>query len=129
MTRGFPDSLSLKARRSAAERLGRQAEDQVAALLHRSGYKILAQRLKTAAGEIDLVAANARLLLFIEVKARASFTDASYALLPAQQTRLLRAAEAALASHPSWARPATRFDVALVAAGEVKLIEAARWQS
>lgn len=116
-----------KARRRVAERTGRQAEDEVAALLQRQGYEVLARRLQTGAGEVDLIVANARLLIFVEVKARTNFADASYALLPRQQARLLRAAEIVLAQHEAWVRPEMRFDVALVAQGDIRVIENALW--
>ncbi|MCB5944938.1 YraN family protein [Acidocella sp. KAb 2-4] len=111
------------ARRRAAQALGCGAEDLVAERLVAKGYQILARRLRTKAGEIDLVAANAGRLLFVEVKARASFTEAAYAVSARQQARLLAAAELALALHPDWAREETRFDVALIAAGGVEMIE------
>lgn len=117
----------VKARRRVAERLGRQAEDDVAGLFCRQGYELLACRLKTGVGEIDLVVATSRVLVFVEVKARSNFMDASHALLPRQQARLLRAADVALALHESWVRPEIRFDVALVAQGDIKIIENAIW--
>ncbi len=83
---------------------------------------MLAQRLRTGAGEIDLVVANAEKLIFIEVKSRKSFADAAYAVLPRQQARLLEAAGAALAAHADWERPETRFDVALVCGGQIRHI-------
>jgi len=113
---------SSQIRRRAAECLGRGAEDLVAALWEDEGYKILARRLRTGAGEIDLVMANEGQLIFVEVKARENFTAAAYAISPRQQVRLLEAASLALANHPQWARLATRFDVALVCHGRVKHI-------
>ena len=118
-----------KAKRRRAEHLGRQAEDEVAALFQGRGYEVLARRLKTGAGEIDLVVANARCLVFVEVKARTNFADASYAVVPRQQARLLRAANVALASHAAWARPETRFDIALITPGGIDIIENALWLS
>lgn len=122
-------SPSSKARGREADLLGRQAEEKVATLLKQRGYEILAQRLQTGAGEIDLVVRNARSLVFVEVKARKNLTDASYALLPRQQARLLRAAEAAMAHHAEWARPETRFDIALMAQDDITIIENALWLS
>lgn len=110
-------------RRRAAQALGRGAEDLVAEKLAASGYTILAQRLRTKAGEIDLIAANARRLLFIEVKARPSLAEAAYAVSARQQARLLEAASVALAMHPEWAREETRFDAALVAGGALRVIK------
>ena len=100
----------------------------MARLLQRRGYEILASRLKTSAGEIDLVAATKRCLVFVEVKARSNFADAAYALLPRQRARLLRAGDAALACNPGWSRPELRFDVALVAGDEIEIIENAFWR-
>lgn len=121
-------AVPARAKRCVAEQLGRQAEAAVAELLRGRGYEILASRLKTSAGEIDLVMANRRCLVFVEVKARTNAADAAYALLPRQQARLLRAAQLALACHADWARPEMRFDVALVAQDDIQIIENALWQ-
>jgi len=109
--------------RAAAESRGRAAEDVVAAGWQSQGFNILARRLRTGAGEIDLVVADEQRLVFIEVKTRKSFTEAAYAVMPRQQARLLEAAGAALAAHQDWQRPETRFDVALVCGGTVQHIE------
>jgi putative endonuclease len=107
----------------AAELLGRKAEDAVALKLQAEGFRVLAQRLRTGAGEIDLVVADAETLLFVEVKARNSLAEAAYAVAPRQQARLLEAASLALALHEDWARPAIRFDVALVYRDTIEIIE------
>lgn len=117
-----------RARRRAAEILGRGAEDAVALRLEGQGFTVLARRLRTGAGEIDLVVADEGRLVFVEVKARASFAAAAHAVSARQQARLLEAASAALAQHPAWARAEIRFDVALVAGGAVEiLVDAIRY--
>lgn len=83
----------------------------------------MAQRLRTPAGEIDLVVADAETLVFVEVKARRCLSDAAYAVLPRQQMRLLNAAESAMAAYPDWCRPSARFDVALVSGGMIEQIK------
>jgi putative endonuclease len=108
--------------RRLAEKRGRLAEDSVAAIWRSQGYSVLAQRLRTKSGEIDLVVADPRTLVFVEVKARNSFAEAAYAVQPRQQARLLEAASAALAEHAEWQRPDTRFDVALVCGGAVRQV-------
>ncbi len=110
-------------KRRAAENLGRIAEDEVALFWQGKGFAILAQRLRTGAGEIDLVVANAGVLVFVEVKARKTMAEAAYAVSPRQQARLLEAASLALATHEDWDRPSVRFDVALVYAGGIEHIE------
>jgi putative endonuclease len=112
----------VESNRRQAEARGRQAEDSVAAIWRSRGYDVLAQRLRTQSGEIDLVVANPSTLIFVEVKARQSFSQAAYAVQPRQQSRLLEAASAALAEHAEWHRPDTRFDVALVCNGAIRHI-------
>jgi putative endonuclease len=110
-------------KRRIAEDLGRNAEAKVASAWQNKGFTILAQRLRTGAGEIDLVVANQDMLVFVEVKARRSLSEAAYSVSPRQQLRLLGAASAALATHGDWERRSIRFDVALVAPGIVQHIE------
>jgi putative endonuclease len=109
--------------RRNSELQGRQAEDFVAAVWASRGFSILGQRVRTPAGELDLIVADAETLIFVEVKARRSFTEAAYAVVPNQQKRLLAAADSAMASNPDWCRPAARFDVALVSGGAIQFIE------
>ena len=102
---------------------GVAAEDAACAALTRDGFAILGRRARTPAGEIDIIAATADLLVFVEVKRRATLAGAAASLGPRQMARLLGAAECLLATHPDWAREAMRFDVLLVdAAGQVRRI-------
>ena len=111
------------AARRRADHLGRDAEAAVAQQWQNRGFAVLARRVRTGAGEIDLVVADAGTLVFLEVKTRATLSQAAYAVQPRQQQRLLQAAEAALALHAEWLRPAMRFDVALVCGGAIVHIE------
>lgn len=84
----------------------------------------MARRLRTKAGEIDLVAERGGLLAIVEVKARPTLAGAAGSLGLKQRARLLAAAEIALAEHPDWGKNGVRFDVLLVdAAGSVRRIE------
>lgn len=93
---------------------GHAAEGEVAARLEAEGWSVLARNLRTPAGEIDLIACRGDVLIFVEVKLRPTHYDAAFAFTLRQQRRLLRAAEAALALHPHWARTRMRFDVFLI---------------
>jgi putative endonuclease len=87
------------------------------------GWVILARRLRTAAGEIDIIAERAGLLAFIEVKSRPTLAGAAYSLGARQRARLIAAGEVVLAGNPSWGKAGVRFDVMLVdAAGQVRRI-------
>jgi putative endonuclease len=106
---------SPRAERGArAERAGRAAEDAACAALLAEGWTLLARRLRTEAGEIDLIAEREGMLAFIEVKSRASLAEAAFSLTPRQRLRLLAAAEIVLAERPGWGRAGVRFDVILV---------------
>ena len=101
--------------RVAAFRTGVSAESRAAAYLMAKGYRILAKRFRTPYGEIDLVARKRNLLVFIEVKARASLDEAAYAVTLRQQARIINAAQAWLMTHPEHAELELRFDAILIA--------------
>ena len=82
----------------------------------------MAQRLRTKAGEIDLIVADPSTLVFVEVKSRGSFALGAHSVLPRQQSRLFQAADSVLADHDEWSRPNIRFDVALVCDGAIEHI-------
>jgi putative endonuclease len=100
--------------RKAADARGRQAERRAAEALRAEGWQVLAERVRTPAGELDLVAEREGLLAFVEVKARATLGEAAFALGPAQRRRLAGAAEAWMASNPGHGAEGVRFDVLLV---------------
>lgn len=53
----------------ARQRLGRRAEDLVAARLERSGWRLVGRNVRLPSGELDIVALDASTLVFVEVKA------------------------------------------------------------
>jgi putative endonuclease len=101
--------------RVAAFAFGLSAESRAAAFLIAKGYRILARRFRSRAGEIDIVARRRNTLIFVEVKARERLDDAAEAVLPRQQRRIVAAAEIWLAMHPDLADCEMRFDAMLVA--------------
>lgn len=106
-----------------AQQRGLTAEAAACAALDADGWTVLARRLRTAAGEVDLVAERDGLLALVEVKSRPTLAMAAAALGPPQRARLLAAAEIILADHPDWGRAGTRFDVMLVdQAGHVRRV-------
>ena len=103
----------------AAFRVGISAESRAAALLVAKGFRILARRWRSPAGEIDIVARRKQLLIFVEVKARADFDAAAESISPRQQRRIAAAAEAWLAAFGSGSLRDFRFDVILVVPGKM----------
>ena len=70
-------------------------------------------------GEIDIIACRRRLLIFVEVKARASFDDAAWSVTDRQRTRIAAAAEAWLSHQGYHPFRDMRFDAVLVAPGRI----------
>jgi len=102
---------------------GISAEAAAGIALEREGWVVLGRRIRTVAGEIDLLAEQAGVLAIIEVKARPRLADAAAAVSPRQRARLLAAAEIVLAEHPEWGAAGVRIDVLAVdAAGRVRRI-------
>ncbi len=82
--------------RRAADARGRAAEDAAAAWLEARGWTILARRVRTKAGEVDLVARLGATVAFVEVKARATAAELDFALDEHRLARVAAAAESLL---------------------------------
>jgi len=54
------------------QRIGKWGEDAVAAYMAERGYEIIARKARTPYGEIDIIAKQANVYIFVEVKARTS---------------------------------------------------------
>lgn len=101
--------------RRRAYRFGARAETAASLRLLLKGYRILARRYRTPAGEIDLIVKRGNLIAFVEVKARRSVADAAEALTPRAEQRIVTAADLWLARHPAATGLMMRFDLVLVA--------------
>jgi putative endonuclease len=112
-----PGSEGPRPERQVAFRLGLSAESRAAAFLVAKGFRILARRWRSPVGEIDIVARRRRLLVFVEVKARASLDEAAECVTRRQKRRIAAAADAWLAVHPDHPVHDVRFDAMLVAPG------------
>jgi putative endonuclease len=99
--------------RRQRERWGRRAESIAAVWLVAKGYRLLARRVQTPGGEIDLVMRNRDTLVFVEVKARATLDSGLAALHPAAERRC-RAAARWLAPRFGWPGVAVRHDAMLI---------------
>ena len=105
--------------RRAAETRGRRAETIAAWYLRLKGYRVLARRYRTPAGEIDLIVRRGRVIVFVEVKHRPSEDAALGAVTPAARRRIARAAGLWLGAHPAAAGLDQRFDLVIAAPGRL----------
>ena len=100
--------------RRAAESRGREGEARAAWFLRAKGWRILDQRVRTPAGEVDLVARRGKLIAFVEVKTRKSAAELDFAI---DEYRLARVAAAAEMLAPRYLQQGDdmRVDVVLIA--------------
>ena len=105
--------------RVAAFGLGISAESRAAAYLVAKGFRILSRRWKSPLGELDIVARRRKLLIFVEVKARATLDAAAESIDTRTQRRIASAAEAWRATYPQPNVTDMRFDAMLVAPGKI----------
>ncbi len=100
--------------RAEAEARGRRGETLAAWFLRAKGWMILARRVKTPLGEVDLIARRGRTVIFVEVKWRARAADLALAI---DERRLIRVARAAEVLAARYARPddTLRIDALLLA--------------
>jgi len=103
--------------RKKAEKRGRSGEALAALLLRCKGYRILGRRVRTRAGELDLVAVSpSGIVCFVEVKTRPQDLLAAESVGLRQRARIVRAAELYLKGKPA---KGVRFDVVTVVPGRL----------
>ena len=107
------------ARRRMFERSGRRAETAAALWLQLKGYRILERRARTPLGEIDLVAARGKMLVFVEVKSRPSFEAALEAVTPELRRRVEQAARIWVSRRRKMQDWLWRFDIMLLSPGRL----------
>ncbi|RFM28610.1 YraN family protein [Deminuibacter soli] len=84
--------------------IGHQGEVLAAAYLQQHGYTILAKNWRYRFWEVDLIAAKAKLLHFVEVKTRTNtrFGYPEESITPAKMECMKKAAEQYQLLHPQW---------------------------
>lgn len=101
--------------KSLNKSFGQKGEEAAAALLKKRGYKILETNFRAPRGEIDIIAEQGGILVFMEVKARSGtrFGSPFDAVDARKQKKIIGAAEAYLAMRKITGK-IIRFDVAAV---------------
>ena len=112
-------------RRTPAQAAGGGAEDHAARFLADRGLTILARNYRTRFGEIDLIAADGDVLVFVEVRLRVSdaFGGAASSVTRAKQRRIESAARHYLSRLRR--EPPCRFDVITLDGGRPTWLRAA----
>lgn len=104
------------AARTPKQRAGDAAEAAAAKHLIASGLRIVARNARYRDGEVDLVAREREVLVFVEVRMRGSlrFGGAAVSVNSLKQKRIARAAQQWLFGEYGERWPACRFDVVTV---------------
>lgn len=91
--------------------LGRFGEAAAVEFLRKKGFELLGMNYRTRLGEVDIIAADKRYVIFAEVKLRRSsdFAQAREFVTPAKQRRVISAAQSWLQARGERRQP--RFDV------------------
>ncbi len=103
-----------------SDSLGNRGEVAAARFLERLGYRILERQLRNHFGELDLVALNGDVVVFVEVKTRTTLLAGhpTEAVTATKQRKITRSALAYL-KRRGWLGRRVRFDViAIVWSGE-----------
>lgn len=120
----MPGNELRKWRGFAANQNGLAAEASVERHYARAGCNIAARRWRGRYGEIDLIAREGDLLVFVEVKSAATHDRALTRLLPRQIRRIEAAVAEFLEGEPRGGLTEIRFDLALVDSyGRVAVLE------
>lgn len=95
---------------------GKDAEHFAVAYLRRRGYRILETNVRFVGGEIDVVADDHGVLVFVEVRARRAglFGAAEESISPTKRRRIVQAAEMYLQRHEEAAARPSRIDVVAI---------------
>lgn len=103
---------------------GREAEADVERWLRQKGWQILEKNYRTPLGEVDLIAADGKTTVFVEVRCRGrnALQRAASTVSPAKQRRLVRTALSYLKRTGTLHTPEIRFDVVAVDGGRLELI-------
>ncbi len=101
-------------KRRRAFRKGHWAEMLAAWYLRLKCYRILHRRFKAKTGEIDLIAKRGKLIVFVEVKARADKSSAVNAVTFDNQMRISDAADIWISARPDANQLSFRFDIIAV---------------
>lgn len=117
--------MNAEGRRTAAQQSGEAGERVAECLLVKNGLRIVARNYRTRMGEIDLVAQDGDVLVFVEVRLRAGdrFGGAAASVGYAKQRRLAAAAQLYLARFGR--APRCRFDVVTLDEGEPRWLRGA----
>jgi putative endonuclease len=97
-------------------RLGKEGENRAVEALQAAGMSVIARNFRSRGGEIDIIALDGEILVFIEVKAYSKFglESLAYSISPKKQRRIIETAKYFLSINRQYYGRAIRFDVVFI---------------
>ncbi|GMO41290.1 MAG: YraN family protein [Termitinemataceae bacterium] len=106
---------------------GVEGENLAVGFLQKSGYVILGRNYRSFRGEIDIIALDGDVLVFIEVKAWSSYSieNLQYSINKKKCKKIIETAKYFLQNHRKYIESNIRFDVVFVGTPNITHIKAA----
>ena len=95
---------------------GKEGEEKAAAALKDAGMQIIAQNVHSREGEVDIIALDGEIIVFVEVKSWSVFgmEDLQYGLDAKKQRKIIKTAKYFLSKNRQYSNMSIRFDVVFV---------------
>ncbi|MDX8381006.1 MAG: YraN family protein [Ghiorsea sp.] len=104
---------------------GKLAEDKATAYLVKQGYDIIERNRRLGRGELDIIAQQEDVLVFVEVKGHQFYESSLNAMHDDKQRRIISAAQTWLGQHAiEYGDLQCRFDLIVVTPSTFKLLPA-----
>ncbi|MDR3138301.1 MAG: YraN family protein [Treponema sp.] len=96
--------------------IGREGENRAREILEKAGMRIIARNVRSRQGEIDLVALEGEVIVFVEVKTWSAygFDGLEYGIDRKKQRRIIETAKYFLSVHREYNGMTVRFDVVFI---------------
>lgn len=103
---------------------GGKAEDLASAFLLKNGYKIVERNFRNKLGEIDIIAKEQKIVVFIEVRSMSAalLSTAAESITSKKIKKIIRVAESYI-NYKKLEGNEFRFDVVIIDNGKIELIK------
>jgi putative endonuclease len=110
---------------------GKAGEDKAARLLEEAGFRIIQRNFCSKVGEVDIIAEDHGILVFVEVKSWSTygFENLEYAINKKKQKKIVQTAKIFLENYREYSSNQVRFDVVFIGPDFVRHLASAFMES
>jgi putative endonuclease len=115
----------------SAKAAGNRGEDRAAAFLEATGFRIIARNVRSPACEIDIIALDNDILVFVEVKAWSAYSieNLEYGINKKKRQRIIETSKFFLRNHREYRDMSIRYDIVFIQADAITHIASAFTES